>query len=216
LDGNVATGNLQHGFFINYKTAHVVLTDNTAEGNGHAGFTGGLKSLFHHGSTAVGNGKVGIASGGEIVGCTARDNGGSGFGAFAKARLTDVEASGNASHGIVIAVGDPLVRKPTRVTVEGGRFHDNGGHGVLILGADGNRLTGNTVENNGAHGIALVTIRSDVTAPPSKDAGHNRVSGNTVNGHLAPSFDLFDEAAECGSNAWSDNMAASRSQACAE
>jgi hypothetical protein len=194
-------------------------TDSTASGNLRDGMA--LRGGKSSGCEAHDNGADGISiTGGAkkilLSDSSALNNAGSGIAVKRPARLTDIVASGNDQHGVVITatgavrldgvvtdgnVGDGVRNEAladSKILIRNSSADGNGESGYNLL--QKTKVLRNTSLNNVANGIA-VTFTAD-----GSRIGRNTTSGNGT--------DLFDEQVNCGQNKWKFNEFVTSNRLC--
>jgi parallel beta-helix repeat protein len=173
VTGNVATNNIDEGFFFEGTTTSLTMKGNTANNNGTAGFDliGGSPNLSN--DTANGNGSFGfeVLDGGPssavnsptIIDCTANNSGTFGFELAINGKAT---VSGNTADGSVLGFGYSLAIAGG--TVSNNTANNNNGFGFSIASTGPLSLSGNQADNNESTGIEVLM-------------GTGTVSGNTAN-----------------------------------
>jgi Ca2+-binding RTX toxin-like protein len=159
----------RYGFDPHERTVGLSFVDCTAHDNGVDGFT--IDACYDV----------------LIQNCRAYDNGRHGFNLVTGTtgvKVVDSVAEGNGGSGLVAQTGDNELRAwTTDITVEGGRFADNGRGGIELKQVTGVDVAGATVSGNGMDGI-LIAGATDVSIAAMTFAGNGGTGSVGVSGYL--------------------------------
>ena len=130
----------RYGFDPHEQTTNMVIENCVAHDNTGDGFT------------------LDFISDSTIQNCVAYDNGRNGFNLVTSSHdvtFIDNEAYGNGAAGLTVQKGSEDRPFIDNVLIQGGSFHDNAQHGVLVKLSYGVTLTGAEIFNNGQEGVQI-------------------------------------------------------------